>query len=71
MRLGDGAPTSSNAASAEPEADKLDGHHPDANNVVTVGSPGVLAQHANDLSPGPTHGRRAQQPLERGQSGTR
>ncbi|MGJ6122334.1 alpha/beta hydrolase [Mycolicibacterium sp. Y3] len=28
----------------------LDGHHLDANNVVAVGSPGVLAAHASDLS---------------------
>jgi len=28
----------------------LDGHHLDANNVVAVGSPGILAQHASDLN---------------------
>lgn len=28
----------------------LDGHHLDANNVVAVGSPGILAQYASDLS---------------------
>ncbi|GFG50161.1 hypothetical protein CQY20_28360 [Mycolicibacterium agri] len=28
----------------------LDGHHLDANNVVAVGSPGILANHASDLS---------------------
>lgn len=28
----------------------LDGHHLDANNVVAVGSPGILAGHANDLN---------------------
>jgi hypothetical protein len=28
----------------------LDGHHLDANNVVTIGSPGVLAGHASDLN---------------------
>lgn len=34
----------------------LDGHHLDANNVVAVGSPGVLADHASDLSlPAGTH----------------
>lgn len=27
----------------------LDGHHLDANNVVAVGSPGMLAEHASDL----------------------
>jgi hypothetical protein len=31
----------------------LDGHRLDANNVVAVGSPGVLAQHATDLSLAP------------------
>ncbi|WP_099022752.1 alpha/beta hydrolase [Mycolicibacterium palauense] len=31
----------------------LDGHHLDADNVVTVGSPGVLAGHASDLSLAP------------------
>jgi hypothetical protein len=31
----------------------LDGHHLDANNVVAVGSPGVLAQHATDLNLAP------------------
>jgi hypothetical protein len=28
----------------------LDGHHLDANNVVAVGSPGILAGHASDLN---------------------
>jgi hypothetical protein len=31
----------------------LDGHHLDANNVVAVGSPGVLAAHAGDLNLAP------------------
>lgn len=31
----------------------LDGHHLDANNVVAVGSPGVIADHASDLSLAP------------------
>ncbi len=31
----------------------LDGHHLDANNVVAVGSPGVLAQRVSDLSLAP------------------
>jgi Alpha/beta hydrolase len=31
-------------------AAELDGHHLDANNVVAVGSPGILAQHATDLN---------------------
>lgn len=30
-----------------------DGHHLDANNVITVGSPGVLADHAKDLNLAP------------------
>ncbi|PVB31733.1 alpha/beta hydrolase [Mycobacteroides abscessus] len=30
-----------------------DGHHLDANNVITVGSPGILAQHASDLNLAP------------------
>ncbi|ODR13840.1 hypothetical protein AWC26_22060 [Mycobacterium shimoidei] len=36
--------------STEVGAAALDGHHLDANNVVAVGSPGVLAGHASDLS---------------------
>lgn len=31
----------------------VDGHHLDANNVITVGSPGVLVQHATDLNLAP------------------
>jgi uncharacterized protein YukE len=36
--------------STEVGAAALDGHHLDANNVIAVGSPGVLAGHASDLS---------------------
>ena len=35
--------------STELGAAALDGHHLDANNVVAVGSPGMLAEHASDL----------------------
>lgn len=34
-------------------AASLDGYHLDANNFVAVGSPGVLTDHASDLSLGP------------------
>ncbi len=36
--------------STEVGAAALDGHHLDANNVIAVGSPGVLAGHASDLN---------------------
>lgn len=39
--------------STEVGAAALDGHHLDANNVIAVGSPGVLAGHASDLGVDP------------------
>ncbi|ORV43374.1 hypothetical protein AWC02_15345 [Mycolicibacter engbaekii] len=39
--------------STELGAAALDGHHLDANNVVAVGSPGMLADHASDLDLAP------------------